>query len=458
MRLSAVLCVLQLLLTRASSVTFTCGDQVCPEGEDCADPPRCFDPCHDYTSLNDSWRATDFAVTYTPFDLVKCDTDIVWQGWYRLFLGNASVQMPERCIDRLMCGTHAPLWLNGAHPSLEDGVVSLPVCGNWYSGCCNFQSNPIHVKACPGNYFVYKFVAPVNCYLAYCADVNTAVCGTCGDYETCVSEDKITWRCEEQAILYPFGVDEGDVLNVGENDGSSPVISINNSFIFFGSKHQQIYVNNNGFLTFSRPLNGSVPLPFPSYSGDDIIAALWTDLDNSKNGTISYREVTSGYLLQQATHSINRYFPHFNFKASWLFIVTWDRVPYHPATGTEATFQVVLISDGTSSFILMNYGDIGPTNGSVQAGYKSKDSASYFTIPVPYTNLPFTSNVNVTGRWAFNTGCAPSAQHLVGLKVSIRAQTEHLDPSDPSLKQTLQNWIQENIGYSSGSANLQCSP
>ncbi|KAJ8246203.1 hypothetical protein GJAV_G00264880 [Gymnothorax javanicus] len=28
---------------------------------------------------------------------------------------------------------------------------------------------------------------------------NTAVCGTCGQYETCVSEDKVNWRCERDA-------------------------------------------------------------------------------------------------------------------------------------------------------------------------------------------------------------------------------------------------------------------
>ncbi|KAJ8366621.1 hypothetical protein AAFF_G00348380 [Aldrovandia affinis] len=107
--------------------------------------------------------------------------------------------MPERCVDKNMCGTSAPLWLNTSHPAPSDGIVQSRVCGSWDSGCCQFPSNPIHVRACPGNYFVYKFVDPTICHMAYCAaDVNTAVCGTCREDETCVSEDKVNWRCERR--------------------------------------------------------------------------------------------------------------------------------------------------------------------------------------------------------------------------------------------------------------------
>ncbi|XP_049329392.1 pancreatic secretory granule membrane major glycoprotein GP2-like [Astyanax mexicanus] len=79
--------------------------------------------------------------------------------------------MPESCVNQGMCGTDIPLWLNGSHPRLEDGVVSRQVCGSWYGDCCYFKSYPIQVKACPGNYYVYEFVSPVTCSSAYCADV-----------------------------------------------------------------------------------------------------------------------------------------------------------------------------------------------------------------------------------------------------------------------------------------------
>ncbi|XP_030627959.1 uromodulin-like [Chanos chanos] len=175
------------------SVQFSCGNTVCNLGQDCITingVPRCADPCQHYTALDEPWRAINFRTKGTP----HCDMNVNWQGWYRLFLDGASVQMPERCVSPWMCGTHAPLWLKSPHPVRSDGIVQGNVCGSWVTGCCNFEF-PIHVKACSANYYVYKFVKPPLCFLAYAADVNTKVCSTCKTGESCVSEDKINWMC-----------------------------------------------------------------------------------------------------------------------------------------------------------------------------------------------------------------------------------------------------------------------
>ncbi|KAF1383126.1 hypothetical protein PFLUV_G00128070 [Perca fluviatilis] len=180
--------------TTSRSVTFACGSTQCPFGQSCLQvngTSQCIDPCQHYTPLQDAWRATDFRHP----ESVACDSRTDWQGWYRLFIGNSSVRMPERCIESHMCGTDAPLWMRSPHPLEYEGIVRAEVCGSWEGGCCQFHSNFIHVKACPRNYYVYKFVSPNLCRLAYCADVNTMVCNTCAEGETCVSDDKINWRC-----------------------------------------------------------------------------------------------------------------------------------------------------------------------------------------------------------------------------------------------------------------------
>ncbi|KAM9434734.1 alpha-tectorin [Clarias gariepinus] len=166
-----------------------------------------------------------------------------------------------------------------------------------------------------------------------------------------------------------------------------------------------MYVNNNGDLTFDQPWYSYSPYQFPLAGGRDIIAPFWTDIDNRGNGIISYQQYTSGSVLSQATHDINQYFPQVRFSATWVFVATWDRVAYFSYTGTETSFQVVLISNGHLSFILMNYGVIAPTNRIVQAGYDTFDSSYYFSIPgsfqYNYTSFTYSSNVNVPGRWAF---------------------------------------------------------
>ncbi|KAL2100635.1 hypothetical protein ACEWY4_002396 [Coilia grayii] len=135
------------------------------------------DPCYNYTVLNDTWRAT----TNTDRSELRCDgtyfgsPTVHWQGWYLLVHQDHSVRMPESCVSPYRCSTNAPLWLNGSHPSPADGVVTRQVCTSWGDNCCNpsYLVPSIQVKACPGNYTVYKFVDPFHCYLAYCADFSS---------------------------------------------------------------------------------------------------------------------------------------------------------------------------------------------------------------------------------------------------------------------------------------------
>ncbi|KAL1264814.1 hypothetical protein QQF64_005169 [Cirrhinus molitorella] len=127
------------------------------------------DPCYNYTSLDESWRATDNYVYSNYYYYGMCDYNVEWNGWYRLFYNGQNTQMPESCVNYGMCGTYEPLWLNGRHPQLEDGVVTRQVCASAWYGCCTYTSHPIRVKACPGNYYVYEFVKPIFCS-AYCAD------------------------------------------------------------------------------------------------------------------------------------------------------------------------------------------------------------------------------------------------------------------------------------------------
>ncbi|KAM9856942.1 uncharacterized protein ACBR49_000608 [Aulostomus maculatus] len=152
----------------SQSVRFSCGGAACPEGMDCISGNSCADPCDNYTVLNDEWRS----VNYVGNSIIACDQDVNWQGWYRLFLGNTSTHIPERCIPDYRCGTHAPLWITEAHPSQSNVIVNRTVCNNWNGNCCYFPSHSIHVKLCYGSYYVYKLVQPSTCHLAYCAEVD----------------------------------------------------------------------------------------------------------------------------------------------------------------------------------------------------------------------------------------------------------------------------------------------
>ncbi|XP_029545784.1 pancreatic secretory granule membrane major glycoprotein GP2-like [Salmo trutta] len=156
--------------TNLAHVRFSCGFYECADGEDCITVngiQQCANPCKIYTVLNNAWRSTNNNVGEK-----HCDRNVHWDGYYRMFISNQSVSMPDKCVDSFMCGTQAPLWLAFPPPQQVDEIVQSAVCASFNGDCCWVQSQPIHVKACPGNYFVYKFVMPPGCYFAYCAYVS----------------------------------------------------------------------------------------------------------------------------------------------------------------------------------------------------------------------------------------------------------------------------------------------
>ncbi|XP_016406132.1 alpha-tectorin-like [Sinocyclocheilus rhinocerous] len=197
---------------------------------------------------------------------------------------------------------------------------------------------------------------------------------------------------------------DGEIVNPPAEDGSSDVIFLQQPFKYFGHTYNQIFVNNNGYLTFTEPLSAYTPFLDPSR---DIIAPLWTRLDNRHGGSISYREDTSTAVLAQVTAAVKQCFPNIPFAATSAFVTTWDSVPYYNGGGV-VTFQVVLAYNVHRSFILIYYGDVAETEQPWQAGCNTVDSASSFTIPAASVpELSSSSNINVTACWSFHVDGSP---------------------------------------------------
>ena len=98
---------------------------------------------------------------------LKCDKNDLNPGWYR-FTAGAGDKMPTSCPPKNRCGTHAPGWLNGNHPTVAEGIVTRQVCYHWSSSCCNWKNN-IRVKNC-GAFYVYELKKPPTCWLRYCGE------------------------------------------------------------------------------------------------------------------------------------------------------------------------------------------------------------------------------------------------------------------------------------------------
>ena len=100
----------------------------------------------------------------TPLGSELCDYQLP-EGWYR-FVGAAGTKMPTTRVPAFRCGTDWSGWLDGAHPTVEDGEVSRRVCfSDRLTGCRHIAK--ISVKNC-GSYFIYKLFHSPGCDSRYC--------------------------------------------------------------------------------------------------------------------------------------------------------------------------------------------------------------------------------------------------------------------------------------------------
>ena len=76
--------------------------------------------------------------------------------------------MPTACLtDVRVCNTHAPGWLNGQHPTTDEGEVTRQVCCHWLSNCYKWSNN-IKVK---NQLFEGTIPVPKKTYQSnYCGD------------------------------------------------------------------------------------------------------------------------------------------------------------------------------------------------------------------------------------------------------------------------------------------------
>ena len=115
-------------------------------------------------------------------------------------------------------------------------------------------------------------------------------------------------------------------------------------------------VNTNGVISFINEVRSYSPNPFPLAGQLRMIAALWTDIDTSRNGGRAYfRETTDADLLQRATNDVRSAFGALTqFTATWVFVATWHKVTYYGGSSSTPVslclFFYYLYTPGPSGF------------------------------------------------------------------------------------------------------------
>lgn len=120
--------------------------------------------CSSYRVLSDGERSQNYQYRSVKGAKLTCDRWLP-RDWYR-FTGLAGDRMPNNSVPAYRCGTLAPGWLRGAHPSVRDGAVSRTVCFYWGGNNCRWRRR-ILVRKC-GDFYVYKLQNAPVCKLRYC--------------------------------------------------------------------------------------------------------------------------------------------------------------------------------------------------------------------------------------------------------------------------------------------------
>uniref|UniRef100_A0A3P9L453 UMOD/GP2/OIT3-like D8C domain-containing protein n=1 Tax=Oryzias latipes TaxID=8090 RepID=A0A3P9L453_ORYLA len=154
-------------LTTTDQPYVFCGQTFCPPGQDCViinGTAQCGEACEHYTELNDNWLS-EYNINGNSY----CSGNYYSpEGWYRMFVGQTSAQIPETCVQDSRC-SYNRLQMTQPHPTQYNQTVTRSLCYSFSSYCCYYTSDTIKVKLCYGDFYVYKLQRLPGCSTAYCA-------------------------------------------------------------------------------------------------------------------------------------------------------------------------------------------------------------------------------------------------------------------------------------------------
>jgi len=112
------------------------------------------------------------------------------------------------------------------------------------------------------------------------------------------------------------------------DDGSSPLIVLPFSFCFYGSNYTQVYINNNGNISFDNPYPVFSPVGLQGATVK-MIAPFWADVDT--------RNISSGIVYYKVTPTA--------------LLIRWDSVGYYSTHVDKVNDLQCIITNGTDPLV-----------------------------------------------------------------------------------------------------------
>ena len=162
-------------------------------------------------------------------------------------------------------------------------------------------------------------------------------------------------------------------------------------------------MNTNGVVSFGQRYTStsSGGSNFDSVFSPPIIAPFWDDINIMDGGVIYYRQDFDSFIADLIRQGISSQYPEVGFfYPSLVFVATWDRVAQFGArNGLFNTFQAVIASDGSRTFVRFTYGDIQWGGNRTLIGVSAGDQRNFVTHPASLNpSVVFLDGTNITYR------------------------------------------------------------
>ncbi|XP_053387247.1 uncharacterized protein LOC123541978 [Mercenaria mercenaria] len=236
---------------------------------------------------------------------------------------------------------------------------------------------------------------------------------------TCITGiyDTRTNKCDTMPLM-PFGTDEGDIAIPKTRSICGPKVSFAAGFPIYGKMHTDLYVCSFGYVSFdtqfSNPTSPSNRRAVKRFGQKRLLLApFYAPIDRRKSGPVFYRtyhilnikEFIDNTDIISNIENIVRKFGNLDlFHASFILIATWyEQIPARRGFDQTktATFQVVLASDGKSTYAfyiygngMMNWVNNLSTRPPIWIG-ETVDTLTY-SHPLAFSNAAFRLDVKLT--------------------------------------------------------------
>ncbi|XP_067028180.1 nidogen-like isoform X4 [Acropora muricata] len=226
--------------------------------------------------------------------------------------------------------------------------------------------------------------------------------------------------------LFPFGEAHGDVkLSHYKRQSFRGVVNLNGTYSFYSKRFSALQVHHEGLIIFGKEAFLNTTFRHKNFAflpNTPSLAVFYAPVHYFSN--VFSRETRDKDVIERATTYVRFSFVEDTaFSASHVFIVTWSNATraYDRFPDEVNSFQVVLITNGMTTFAMLNYQNSGlerimsypvrfhgGRSFYAQVGFSAGDQVRYYLLPgsgtMNVTLLLTKSNMMLPGQWMFKIG------------------------------------------------------